>query len=407
MTINILKKNQIQKVGSDVLSYIEASALLKTYIARKGLASGASARTYKSRLNFLGYYAYQQSGGKVALDDYLKGIEKPYDFLAEYAAELKRNKNKDNEIRQKVKIAKKFLRFCGSKINNEDFTDLVTLPKKNKPDFVAAEKPSVIELLNNCKNQRLKTALLMAASLGCRKLEMCAVSNNMVNFEKDTITFPAAHTKTRQERTRRMTKELSNQIKTWNAIKYRPHRVVHKNGKAEIVNPVPHPDDLLLSFWHHDYKTKPEGLSDSIDVEYRELADMLKIQRKAGRRVLTFHRLRALVKSTISDLGYGDFSEWYIGHSASTYYRRSEKDREAVFEKIEPYLTYVDVAAMEARTKDFETRLEKSEEKYNELWRIVQMQASQSAKPPMSHEEQKKYEEWLAGERERNLREDN
>src|SRR5205823_14214704 len=40
----------------------------------------------------------------------------------------------------------------------------------------------------------------------------------------------------------------------------------------------------------------------------------------------TFHSFRRFVKTTISDVGYSDFSEWFIGHSGSTYWRKKESD---------------------------------------------------------------------------------
>ena len=43
---------------------------------------------------------------------------------------------------------------------------------------------------------------------------------------------------------------------------------------------------------------------------------------KERQRQITFHSFRRFVKSTISDLGYSDYSEWFIGHSGSTYYRK-------------------------------------------------------------------------------------
>ena len=43
-------------------------------------------------------------------------------------------------------------------------------------------------------------------------------------------------------------------------------------------------------------------------------------------RKITLHSFRRFVKSTISDLGYSDFSEWFIGHDGSTYYRKKESE---------------------------------------------------------------------------------
>ena len=51
--------------------------------------------------------------------------------------------------------------------------------------------------------------------------------------------------------------------------------------------------------------------------------------------------------ATISDLGYSDYSEWFIGHSGSTYYRKSEEENAELFQKIEPNLIYLDYTILE------------------------------------------------------------
>jgi len=38
------------------------------------------------------------------------------------------------------------------------------------------------------------------------------------------------------------------------------------------------------------------------------------------RRKIILHSFRRFAKTTISDLGYADYSEWFIGHSGSTYW---------------------------------------------------------------------------------------
>ena len=42
------------------------------------------------------------------------------------------------------------------------------------------------------------------------------------------------------------------------------------------------------------------------------------------RRKITLHSFRRFVKTTISDLGYSDYSEWFIDHSGSTYWRKKD-----------------------------------------------------------------------------------
>jgi vacuolar-type H+-ATPase subunit D/Vma8 len=66
-------------------------------------------------------------------------------------------------------------------------------------------------------------------------------------------------------------------------------------------------------------------------------------------------------------LGYSDFSEWYIGHAGSTYYRRSDKDKFELFRKIEPYLTFLDQRLLEAKQQDLTSQIESIQNENQEL----------------------------------------
>jgi hypothetical protein len=85
------------------------------------------------------------------------------------------------------------------------------------------------------------------------------------------------------------------------------------------------------------------------------------------RRQITLHSFRRFVKSTISDLGYGDYSEWFIGHSGSTYYRKTDKEKAEVFAKIEPYLTFLNIHQLERQGADIQTKVEDLEEQNQAL----------------------------------------
>ena len=79
------------------------------------------------------------------------------------------------------------------------------------------------------------------------------------------------------------------------------------------------------------------------------------------RRKITLHSFRRYVKSTISDLGYSDFSEWYIGHAVSTYYRKSDKEKFQLFKRLEESLIYLDQSSLEQKHADVLSRLESVE----------------------------------------------
>jgi hypothetical protein len=67
-------------------------------------------------------------------------------------------------------------------------------------------------------------------------------------------------------------------------------------------------------------------------------------------------------------LGYGDYSEYFLGHAnVSTYYRKTEKEKAELFRKIEPYLTFLDFNQLSARQADISTALEQKEDELRTL----------------------------------------
>ncbi len=58
-------------------------------------------------------------------------------------------------------------------------------------------------------------------------------------------------------------------------------------------------------------------------------------------RQITFYSFRRFVKTTTSDLGYADYSEYLIGHSGSTYWRKKESKKADIFQEMEPYLAFL------------------------------------------------------------------
>jgi hypothetical protein len=76
------------------------------------------------------------------------------------------------------------------------------------------------------------------------------------------------------------------------------------------------------------------------------------------RKQITLHSFRRFVKTTISDLEYADFSEWFIGHSGSTYWTKKDSEKTEIFRKIEPYLTFLDVHQLERQGADIQSKVE-------------------------------------------------
>ena len=80
------------------------------------------------------------------------------------------------------------------------------------------------------------------------------------------------------------------------------------------------------------------------------------------RRQITLHSFRRFVKTTISDLGYADYSEYFIGHSGSTYWHKKDSEKAEIFRKIEPYLTFLNVHQLERQGADIQTKVEELEQ---------------------------------------------
>ena len=80
------------------------------------------------------------------------------------------------------------------------------------------------------------------------------------------------------------------------------------------------------------------------------------------RRQITLHSFRRFVKTTISDLGYADYSEYFIGHAGSTSWRKKDSEKAEIFRKIEPYLTFLNVHQLQRQGADIQTKVEELEE---------------------------------------------
>jgi integrase len=412
--------------------HCEISKTIMKYIEAKTIQDKNTGMTYKTRMQSFAQFVYRRYN-KTPVDDFLEQIRAgkydPYDILTEYSGFLRNerpnteSKLTANVIRARVKTVSKFFRFNKVLVTVEDFNELVPLPRKEQPSKEGIDKTNVARYLNACKNIQLKTALHVMASNGPRPIELCAVRECDVNLDSDpaTITYTAEYSKMRVARTRPLTREAATQLRLWDIFKYRTRWTTVKeeeNGQyvRKFAAPKRNPYNLLLSMPRFDGgKAMPEGVYDFLSGAFAELIDILNDNdgggngnggsgsnnngRKIGEhRKVTLKTFRDFVKSTISDLGYSDFSEWMIGHAGSTYYQKSEKERMDLFKKLEPYLTYLDVASLEAKGADVESRTQQVmaenlslKQQVDELYRILYTQGiikkeplSSSASSPSS-----------------------
>jgi integrase len=404
------------------IEHCESSRTIAKYVNAKTIQAKSTGISYKTRMQSFAQFVFRYHN-KTPVDDFLEQVKAgeydPYDILTEYSGFLKSERHSDNKkpltanvIRARVKTARKFFRFNKIDVTVEDFNELVPLPRKEQPTKKGIDKADVSRYLNACKNIQLKTALHVMASNGPRPIEPCAVRECDVNLDSDpaTITYAAEYSKMRVARTRPLTREAANQLRLWDRFKYRTRWTTVREEDGTYVRrfaaPKRDPYNLLLSTPHlNGEKATPEGLYDYLSEAFAELIDTVdnagsgdhdsnsnvKSRKVGERRKVTLKTFRDFVKSTISDLGYSDFSEWMIGHASSTYYQKSEKERMDLFRKLEPYLTYLDVASLEAKGADMESKTEQViaenlslKQQVDELYRVLYAQGVIKKEPSLS-----------------------
>jgi integrase len=250
---------------------------------------------------------------------------------------------------------KSYLEFNDVDISPNKFKKMVTLPSKQKRNKQAIDAEDIRVILSSCTNTRLKALLLVLASSGMRVGEALSLRNSDVNFDVSPakIHIRAENTKTKQERDVYVSDEARRELKKFidsrygNNDEYRKHPnhliFPKRSLKRETVNP------RMLYVRVHDQFTK---LLEKVEMDKRNDGQL--------RRKVTFHTLRTFVKSTIATHTNTDFSEFYLGHSYSTYWNVKENEIKELYLKCMKFLTFLDFYTVESVGKDFEAKLEQS-----------------------------------------------
>jgi integrase len=340
----------------------------------------STAKQYSSRLEDFATFIHKiyECDIDTLIDELIKGTDgrrtmfDAYDVLSGYTAYLKGSVS-PTTTKSRIITVKNFFEYCDIEISPRKVKLKVKLPKAVKKDKEALSKEDIAEILNACSSIRLKTYVLLLAATGMRAAE--AISIRICDIDLDSnpprLYIRGEYTKTRADRTVLLTQEAAKQLGTWLEYKFRTRRISYYDnniGKSVSEYRTPSKVDSDLVFSMH--ASSRGYLTVAINSLYVELASAFgKTLERIGRgqreespgaqhRKITLHSMRRYTKSTISDLGYYDYSEWFIGHTGSTYYRKSEKEKAEIFKKIEPYLTFLDVASLERIGSDTQAKLE-------------------------------------------------
>src|SRR6187200_949998 len=347
---------------------------IATYIRNVGTMSEPTAYQYFTRLNDFKEFIANEYDNHLSIDSLLvkikNGDQDPYDLLNGYAAYLKISNISALTLKQRVVTVKNFFEYCDIDISPRKFNLKVKLPRVIKKNKQALSKEDIIDILNACSDIRLKTYVMLLAATGMRATEALSIRIKDLDLKSNPpkVFVRGEYTKTRTDRTVFLTEEITQQLVSWLNYKYRTRRVCHSDkqtGKTitEIRTPDKKDTDLIFAVYQSKEAPNPKNLYFEFAKLFEKTIDSMgKGDREDGgnyrRRKITLHSFRRFVKTTISDLGYSDYSEWFIGHSGSTYWRKKESQKAEIFQKIEPYLTFLNIQQLNRKGADLETKIE-------------------------------------------------
>jgi integrase len=335
----------------------------------------STAHEYLMRLNSFRNFVLTSYNGKLTVDEVVtkirKGTEDPYTIIRNYAVFLQQTNNISNStLKFRIVTLKNFLEFYDVDISPRKFKLKVKLPKVIRKTKQALSKEDIIDILNACSDIRLKTYLMLLASTGMRPVEALSIRVKDLSLKSNPsrLFVRGEYTKTRSDRTIFLTQELDNQVSSWLTHSYRKRRICYsENGKTvtQYRTPIMKESDLVFSAHRLSGNPNPVSLYVEFRTSFAKTLDRMgKGAREDGnerRREITLHSFRRFVKTTISDLGYQDFSEYFIGHSGSTYWTKKESEKAEIFRKIEPYLTFLNVHQLERQGADIQSKIEELE----------------------------------------------
>ncbi len=359
---------------------------ISKYIKNVGAMNKTTANQYQTRLNSFSNYVAKEYSKTASIDHLIErireGTEDPFDILNGYVGFLKQNYNPGTSIspvtlKSRVVTVKNFLEYYDVDISPRKFKLKVKLPRIIRKNKEALSKDDVTDILNACSDIRLKTYVMLLAAGGFRAVEALSLRIKDLDLESKLARafVRGEYTKTKTDRIVFLTDEVTQQLKSWLSYKYRTRRVCHKDWAGqeykkktitEYRTPNKNDTDLIFAIYQNTKIPNPSWLyADMAKTFAKTLDRMGKGSREDGnerRRQITLHSFRRFVKTTISDLGYADFSEYFIGHSGSVYWQKKDSEKAELFRKIEPYLTFLNIHQLERQGADIQSKVEELED---------------------------------------------
>jgi integrase len=284
--------------------------------------SQETASAYLSALVYFNTFLMQQTRKTTAekvIVDMLKPKSDVYELLQGFISYLAPLKLAASSKRMFVRAVRSYLGFYGIDIIPSKFKTRVKMFKVPKEYGEALDIETIRILLTACNNRRLKSFLLCSASGGFRVRELAAVRHKDIDWDKSPVKIlvRAEYTKMRTAREVYISDEAARHLKQWVDWQHREDKYKRIEYNA---------NGLVFSVRGSD-TSSPSELYKALNIEWHKVLVAANLNQKRDnmtRRCLTLHVFRSFTKSQLSDHANSDYREWFLGHSASSYYRRSE-----------------------------------------------------------------------------------
>ena len=388
-------KTQVTEHNKFFKTNIYNSDYLMKFIKGVSIRNKNTAKQYYSRLTV--FEKFVNKNYEINIDRLMQQLKNkeydPYDILNDFCVFLQNNYNLSSvSFRDKIITVKTFLEYNDIEISPRKFKLKVRFPKAVLRHKEAIDKEDIVKILNGCSDLRLKTYVMLLASTGLRATEALSIrlkdlDISLSNSPTSKLNIRGEYTKTKVDRYVFLTREIKEQIKLWIDYKYRKRRICYKDKETgenitEYRTPEKKPNELIFSLYQTD-DPRPEIMYNNIGAIFAKTLDRIGMGSREDdneiRREITLHSFRRWVKSTISDLGYADYSEWFIGHSGSTYWRKKDNEKAEIFNKIEPYLTFLNISQLNRQGADLDTKIEELQD-INQLLRNKQNEREEQIK---------------------------
>jgi len=283
-----------------------------------------------------------------------KGKNSVYEILQGYVPHLHKKGARNSTIRVKLAGVKSYLQFYDIDIVPIKFKNQVRPPKKDTEDGDPLDIDDVRALLNVCTNRRLKTLLFVLASGGMRITEALAIRIMDINIDQmpTRVHIRREFTKTRKPRDIFISNEATRFLRQWLGWKYSQERANPLERKGE---------DLIFRANQETTKDLGNIYRSVLNEWHRALkaANLAKMKEGVHRYTITIHSLRGFVKTVLSDQISSDYSEWFLGHSKSTYWQKKPEERASLYlEKCMPHLTFQDMTEIRTHAKSMEKTID-------------------------------------------------